>query len=207
MSLNYRQNDLFKPDHSSWRYNACVGNNGGPYNFYAYSLGYFNAAQTLAQAAIDNRETIDLSIYPIIYNYRHGVELGLKYFATQLPVVLDETIAPIKATHKLLDVWNVIRPLLQKERAFDEEGTFIPQVEKILNDIVQFDPDAEVFRFPADRKGRFYLQDTALINLPVISNTFESIREIFDFWYFTCGLLLEYKNEMQDALDYDNEWF
>jgi len=38
----FKQNDLFRGlQNDLSRLNACVGNNGGPYDLYDYSWGYF----------------------------------------------------------------------------------------------------------------------------------------------------------------------
>ena len=73
--------------------NACVGKNGGPYDFYSYGAGYFKAGHVLAQKLIDaesgkhsNSEqkeqeffvenlVIDVVIYPVLYLYRQGTTL------------------------------------------------------------------------------------------------------------------------------------
>ncbi len=197
-NYTYKTNDLFKPGEPMYL-NACVGRNGGPYTFHAYSLGYFDAARVLLQAAINNQMNIDLAVYPITYNYRHGIELGLKHLANLLPQIWGETIPQIRPTHKLIDVWAIVQPFLKREPAFDEDGTRIPYVDGVLVDIVQFDSDAEVFRFPTDRGGGFYLLDSAHINLLVLGNTLEAVRNIFEDWLIVGSALLDWKREDESA--------
>ena len=35
----FKQNDLFRPDFDRIDFNACVGDNGGPYDLYDYAHG------------------------------------------------------------------------------------------------------------------------------------------------------------------------
>ena len=86
MTEPFKQNDVFK--HVDFDpLNACVGNNGGPYDLYDYAKGYFDATKTLLNHLQDDGNRIDLIVYPICYNFRHAVELCLKYVITDLSKV------------------------------------------------------------------------------------------------------------------------
>ena len=198
-NTNYRVNDLFKPS-DDWQLNACVGKNGGPYDFQAYSVGYFNAARVLVDAILVDSIGIDLAIYPIVYCYRHGIELGLKYLANLLPEIWNEVPQSMRATHELTDVWRVVKPYLLRDKAFDESGANVPYVEDVINDIIQFDPKAEVFRFPSDsRSHQFFLQDSAHINIGVLNSTLEAVRNIFDGWFIAGTAILDFNYEAREA--------
>ena len=110
---NYKQNDLFK-NGANPRLNACVGRNGGPYTFYAYSHGYFHAGERLIQSVLRNQLSIDLLIYPIVFCFRHGIELAIKDLVIILPKLWNQTDA-IQPTHDLIDNWTLIRGYLSRE--------------------------------------------------------------------------------------------
>ena len=195
--LQYKTNDLFRPG-SPGHLNACVGQNGGPYGFADYSLGYFDAARAVVQATINVQISSDIAVYPIVYTYRHGIELGLKHLADFLPKLWNETAPQIKATHELVDVWSVVKPYLARDRAFDIDGNRVPYLDKVLADIIQFDPKAEVFRFPTDRGGRFYLQDSSLVDVTVLAETLEEVRVIFEDWFNIGTEMMEHKQDAED---------
>jgi hypothetical protein len=178
---SYKSNDLFKWGPKTYL-NACVGKNGGHHGFDDYSLGYFESGQAIINSAINGEVTVDLVVYPIIYNYRHAIELGLKHLAEVLPPLWNEKKISYKPTHKLVDVWRLIVPYLKRDPSFDQGGA-IAFVDKVIKDIVQFDSDAEVFRFPANRGGKFYLQDSAHINLLISGNILKKVREVFEYWF------------------------
>jgi len=46
----FKQNDLFRPDFDRIDFNACVGDNGGPYDLYDYAYGYFDATRLLLKS-------------------------------------------------------------------------------------------------------------------------------------------------------------
>src|SRR5262249_55182921 len=59
--------------------NACVGINGGPYDFGAYGEGFFEAGFQVVDAIKRGEWTIDVLIYPAVFNFRHGIELYIKH--------------------------------------------------------------------------------------------------------------------------------
>lgn len=176
----YKHNDLFGPG-DNCNYNACVGTNGGPYDEEAYALGYFEAAERLANTLEEDRRLLDLVIYPLAFTNRHGIELGLKHLAKHLPALWDEEPS-VRLTHSLLDNWTEIKPYLEREGAFDPQHT-VPTVDAVLKDFIEIDPSGEAFRFPASRAGSKFLQDSSVLNVLVFNQAMQSVRDCFRFWF------------------------
>ncbi len=179
--ITYKHNDLFRGD-DDCHLNACVGRNGGPYDFYAYSLGYFHAGKCMAASLLENSDLIDLVVYPLVFTFRHAVELGLKDLAIALPRLWDEG-NDIKLTHKLLDNWTCVKAYVARPPVFSPEEPVIDVVEKILGDLVEIDPSGEAFRFPTARNGNRFLQDTSWINIRVFASALSTVADAFDFWH------------------------
>jgi len=76
-------------------------NNGGPYDLYDYAKGNFDATKTLMAHVQDEGNLIDLIVYPICFDFRHAVELYIKYVITDLAKVKG-TAHRFKAQHTLL---------------------------------------------------------------------------------------------------------
>lgn len=183
----YRQNDLFRGG-PEWHLNACVGRNGGPYDLRAYSEGYFIAARRLADGLVDDRSRIDLVIYPLVYCFRHAVELSLKHLCTVVPRAFSDRPI-VSSTHKLLDNWRTLKGYLKRESAFDADAIGI--VDKVIDDLVEMDPNGEAFRFPEARNGVRFLEDTSLINVRVLAEHLASVEETFDAWCMIADNMLE----------------
>src|SRR5215213_11294263 len=149
--LNYKQNYLFTSG-ANLRLNACVGRNGGPYTFYAYSRGYFHAGERLIQSVFSNQLSIDLLIYPIVFCFRHGIELAIKDLVIILPKLWNQTDT-IQPTHNLIDNWTLIRDYLS-QNPFQSTDATPSEVEKVLTDLVALDPNGQAFRFPSARNGK-----------------------------------------------------
>lgn len=54
--------------------NACVGDNGGPYNLFDYGRGFFEGGHAAVKSAQDYIGPVDLLVYPAAFAYRHGIE-------------------------------------------------------------------------------------------------------------------------------------
>ena len=183
---DYKQNDLFRP-HQAWRLNACVGRNGGPYDFEHYALGYFRAGQRLAISLVHDQGSIDLIVYPLVFTFRQAVELAIKQLAEILPKIWGEP-SQFALTHRLLDNWEFVKGYLERHAAFSPVET-VPQVDKIIRDFVEIDPNGEAFRYPSARSGALLLQDTAHINVVVFGKAMQFLEEVFDMWWYNARRL------------------
>lgn len=79
-ATRYKHNDLFRPG-DDWQLNAFVGRNGGPYELDDYADGYFLSGRRLVDSLLENPTFLDVIIYPLVFTYRHAIELVLKYLA------------------------------------------------------------------------------------------------------------------------------
>jgi hypothetical protein len=71
-------NNTFCGAKPTWA-NACVGNNGNP-NYWTYTKGFPQAANLMIKAVLLDRGrqlSVDEYIYPVCFNMRHSVELGI----------------------------------------------------------------------------------------------------------------------------------
>ena len=192
-ALKYEHNDLFRPG-DNVELNACVGKNGGPYNFSAYSRGYFEAGKRLVGSLVENQSLVDIIVYPVVYIYRHAIELGLKHLAYRLPPFFDKK-EPIKLTHNLIDNWILVLEYLEQLPDGGNDPEPIQIVDKVLKDLVQLDPKGETFRFPQSRNEVLHLQDTSIINVEIFAVAMVKVYEAFQFWFDVVAILWETKSE------------
>jgi hypothetical protein len=66
----YVPNSLFRNGPDA-RLNACVGNNGGPYDFSDYGDGFFEGGQKIVDAITRHDGIVDNLIYSAAFSYRH----------------------------------------------------------------------------------------------------------------------------------------
>ncbi|HXI14538.1 MAG TPA: hypothetical protein VNM92_18125 [Thermoanaerobaculia bacterium] len=179
----YKHNDLFRPSNNT-RLNACVGTNGGPYDFKAYAWGYFEAGKRLAVSIEEDSYPVDVLIYPLVFTFRHAIELGLKHLAQKMPAIWRERKA-MKLTHNLADNWKLVRTYLERDSDFDrgEKLMLIEFVGLVLTDFLELDPRGEAFRYPEARDGSAFLQDTSIINAKVFAGAMSDVADAFEYWF------------------------
>lgn len=178
----YKENELLGPG-KEWQYNACVGHNGGPYGYNDLAYGYFFAGKKLTDSVLDDTYNLDVLIYPIIYVFRHAIELSLKYFSIELARIFSEKNGA-KFNHNLLDNWTIVKKYLVMIKEFDSGCGLIVEIEKILINFNEIDAKGEVFRFPESKGGDYYLKDINLINIKEFYKKMERVSEVFSYWSY-----------------------
>ena len=64
--------------------NACVGENGGPYDLRDYGQGFFDGGVAIIDAARERRAPVDVLVYPAAFAFRHGIELYIRHILASL---------------------------------------------------------------------------------------------------------------------------
>ena len=190
---NFKPNTLFRngPDMSL---NACVGENGGPYDFADYGEGFFQGGMAIVEAAKDKRAIIDVLVYPAAFAFRHGIELYLKHLLKELIAFNDSNVEYVKH-HGIQDYWKLVVAEMQKI-----EGNVFDPVEvgiagDIIDDFCQIDPTGQVFRYPEDIKGNKHLSGLGVINVEVLANGMTALHGMLNFWHHQVGELQQFRRE------------
>jgi hypothetical protein len=177
MKAAFKQNDVFK--HVDFdQLNACVGNNGGPYDLYDYAKGYFDATKTLLAHVQDEGNLIDLIVYPICFDFRHAIELYLKYVIKDLSKAKGTGHRFKSGGHTLTKNWLAAKSLLKHIETKEEDVDYF---EKVINCEVDT-TNGQTFRYPESIKGVKHLQEWSTINLPTLKAHNEKISVIAHTW-------------------------
>src|SRR6478609_5485267 len=99
---------LFRGNFPDWQNNACTNKPSS----YSYAEGYKIAAQRLIKHVVETGEDQDFLVYPIIFLYRHHIELLLKSILEQLPYLLDKKLKTNHCSHNLAELWNDLKSLI-----------------------------------------------------------------------------------------------
>ena len=147
-----RKSDVLFGPGTDWQANACV-NCFDP--AIAYQDGYRRAALQLAEHVCEAGRGQDFLVYPIVYLYRHHIELTLKSIINTAAFVIDYTLTEkdldTLGRHDLAKLWNLARPMLNPacglggspELPLDDlEG-----IESYIDQLHQHDPDGQRFRY------------------------------------------------------------
>lgn len=172
-----------KAEQGPWRANACLHPNGEGDNG-AYALGYRRGAQVLAEYAVREGMDQDLLIYPILFLYRHAVELWLKRC---IPVAADLVDKPLEeherkelACHRLDKLWSMFKPrldLIRKNQRCKITQEVIDGIKSYIDQLRGVDENSYSFRYAADKNGNPNLGDLRYINIMRITVLMESLAQ------------------------------
>lgn len=176
------------------RLNACVGENGWN-DIYTYADGYLEATKELLRHAIqiESSGNVDILVYPIVYNARHGLELMLKatlLVAKDIRTNVTIDLSKVYETHDLGILWLELK---SKLGLIDKRFiAFIDQLDEHIFDYSSIDPNGQIFRYPQDRETKQqHLKGTSLISLAVFQKRFQIMSELIDNLYNQAECLRE----------------
>ena len=161
---------------------------------YAYIFGFYKAGEILVEKLIDSESYSDerktLS-YPILYNYRHYVELHLKSLIKDSEILYDlmDKLSYLQNGHldnkvsHTLDTTHNLNQLLGflKERLFyiqisDEE--FPKDIAKYIKQIHDTDQSGQVYRYHTKKVGKEHKENFPEEKYIDIQNIAKIMKEI-----------------------------
>lgn len=129
---------------------ACVNFAWNPW--VGYAEGFRRAGQVLVDHLARHGNEQDFLVYPIVFTYRHALEIALKQVISYGRQLLDEQ-GDFPDTHNLRDLWNTCRSIL--ERVFPGDSD-LPDVSRaityLVNELQSVDPEGDAFRYPVSSK-------------------------------------------------------
>lgn len=148
---------LFVGDLPDWEHNAFIHRD--PADWHPMALGYQTGADVMVEHVMATESDQDLLLFPIMFGYRHSVELRLKAIREILRG-LGEDIE-IKPGHSLQQLWEEVRRALARELSSEPDDD-IQAVDEILSQLHQADEGSFDFRYPADNRGKATRKDIGL---------------------------------------------
>jgi len=151
--------------------NSCLNPTWGDPE-HGYTQGYWLGARLLVRHVIEAQRDQDYLAYPIIFLYRHHIELALKNVIRRAPGLIDrpqsESETKPLGTHQLDSLWQDLKQILNaitdpswgKPDAADIEG-----LDDYIRQLCELDPDSFRLRYPRSKKEVPSLVPNMNINL------------------------------------------
>jgi hypothetical protein len=162
-------------------------------------IGYVEGFKRLADLGVAHLEETghghDFLVYPIVYAYRHHIELALKMVIRSARAVLDEQ-GDLPKTHKLLALWDVAEPLL---RAVADDQETYGAVRECLVHFDELDPTSESFRYPVTASGEAVLPGVRSLDLGKVREVVERVSTFLDCAAQELTVRLDVQSEIEDA--------
>jgi hypothetical protein len=136
---------IFLPGRDAWPADS-IGE-----RVYRLAKGYKLAADALVHNFLGEPRDHDNLIYPILFCYRHYIEITLKQIIDDHGPWLG--IRPGNQDHKLPELWKLF---LQIAVAYHNDPADIAAdaVESCIHELSRFDPGAVAFRYAKDRRTK-----------------------------------------------------
>lgn len=132
--------------------------------------GYLAAGDGLVQMCLTEgyeheRHTV---IYPILFNYRHGLELAMKWVILMYG---DEGLSGVRNDHNLWKLWKRCREIIEATGQTDSNADDV--VEKLVKEFHELDRAGINLRYGWAKSGR-------AMRLPKQSIDLENLRDVME---------------------------
>lgn len=149
----------------------------------------------------------DILVFPVMYLYRHGIELNLKSII-KIGVGLDffkkEEVEEDLKWHNLARLWTHAKKLLLHRWATSDPDP-LKGTESVINDLHQSDPNGQVFRYAADKDGKPHKYEKLPEHISV-AELKKTMDGVFNFLEATwSGLEDTLQDELQMRAEYERE--
>lgn len=184
---------------------ACVNFSADEWE--GYAEGYHRAGRYLADRVCQTGRDQDFLVYPIIFCYRHALEVRLK----QLLIAASEVVEAGKLlvdTHDLPRLWSLVRPLLESVWPQDgENGPHIVAAGEQLAELGAMDHRSDAFRYPVttpNKEGRrlpSISPQVTRLDLRTFADRADKLLNMFDGLH--CGLLAKLDEREPLLIEYE----
>ncbi|MGX9569372.1 hypothetical protein [Pseudomonas sp. CFBP 5748] len=154
-----------------WQHNAML--NWSHFRADLYAFAYKDAADGLVEAMANRQVPLDSGIYPLLFLYRHSLELQFKLML-QSARALTGKKSKNYDKHPLMPLWSELRHLLMGlglERS-DANANAVHEFIRQLDDV---DPDSMAFRYATTKSGKAHLPDVTYINIRHLREVLNSV--------------------------------
>jgi len=187
---------LFRAD-ADWHLNACI--NCYPPLLSIVASSYREGAEVLARATADGKATLDLAILPIVFLYRHYLELTIKDVIDTLRSLEGEGEG-YPQHHNLKNLWSEATRLVRMHYGQRTPPEF-DRVQSCIDEFEVHDPESFSFRYPTDKKGKAALRGIKHINVRHLYETMERVSALLEGIGCDLHHKLDLISEMQSGYD------
>lgn len=138
--------------------------------------GYKKAADLMVETAANDRFARDTLVFPIIFNYRHFLELSLTCQLANFGP--DVGIDPNWTSHDLAKLWADFLAMLD-HFGTDDPDEVDPVLEAIILELAKIDPGSYSYRYPVDRKGNAVPVAYSDLHLPTLADVMQGVAGYF----------------------------
>jgi len=181
-------------------------------NISAYTEGYRRGAEQLVQHVLSDGAELNFLVYPIIFLYRHHLELALKRILHRTPQLLGRNRTKkenerLWRGHNLDALWGDLRPLLNEvysAMAWTEpEAADVEGIDDCMGQLSKVDPQSYSFRYPFSTSGDPVLENLKSVDLRHFAEVIGRLIHYIDDIDTATSLFAEFNDEMEAEYAYE----
>jgi hypothetical protein len=178
-----------------WYYVACLNDRRD--NLGLYIVGYKEAGDVLVKHVMQTRRHHDSLVFPIVFMYRHYLELRLKQLIQDGNLFLgNPSIFP--KHHQIDRLWRECKAILkQVEPKMPDQD--LEAIEERINEFSTTDPGSMAFRYPIDKDNNPSLPGLSHINVRNLAEVMEKLAAFLDSASIAISVYLDKKREIESA--------
>ena len=207
---------LFRGDLDDWKNNACLRQGDD----YACREGYLRGARILVKKVGEDEQDQDFLVYPIVFLYRHHVELLLKDVVKRAPYLLDRELSATEkkhlGEHRLDPLWNdfkAISAAITKVASWNDlPAGDIEGIDNYIRQISEIDPHSYSLRYAHSKEGTPSLpKNLTHINLRHFGELMDRLARYL--WGIDTSISViedmkqDYESEIASANDYYSDYY
>jgi hypothetical protein len=176
-------------------------------DFGAFAEGYSHAASTLAESLLSKTGFPDSDAYPVVFLYRHSLELYLKniiYKAALVMAFMDmaRIDTALYTNHNLTVLSETATKILQTLLPQDASlRQFAKETMKISSEFSDIDAGSYSYRYPVDTKGRPSTRPNQVVSLGALHRTMSDFLEKMDTLDFGLQVATNQAQEIYEILN------
>lgn len=176
-------------------------------DFGVFSKGYALAANRLAGFLLEAQQFSDYEAYPIVFLYRHAIELSLKhiiYTWSKLAAFkhLDEVDRGLQNSHDIKRLSGIVATLLATLFPKDEGlRQAIAMVTKTCHEFWEIDPRSDGYRYPINTEGQRSTKRHQVVNLRAFADRMSAVLEDLDTVHFGLNIETDKAQEVCEAIE------
>jgi hypothetical protein len=148
------------------------------------------AGEALIDASSSKPHKRNSLIYPILFCYRHGLELAMKWMITQYGGAAG--VSAPKLDHDLWKLWQSCKAVFQYSDT--GAGDDIQAVERVIKNFHELDKSGESFRYSANKHGDLIPLPEGPKDLDNLRDVMKGVAHFFDGWDVYLSDLASYTN-------------
>jgi hypothetical protein len=172
----------------------------GERNWSLFADCYRRSADDLANTATREPWRHDLLGAPMLFLYRHYIELQLKALLLHAGELLDDpqTVPP---RHYLKILWERVREMLLRVSKQRPDDPWFARADDIIGQFDEIDKTSFAFRYPVDTKGNPSLDQVLIVDAQNVRGIVDELAILLEG---ADGMIHEYQQIKYEMQSYDN---